>query len=232
MSQARKRNAQDLRREEFERRVLAALETKPGRVAKTVNSPSFLWLLSLLLITVGGSWLALHQQCAKESDELGIRYIRLQREIFDRRLYIAEVLFHATSVDELKERLAHIPHTYGETKDRPIHDMQSELNRLAATRVDDSDMRSREHEATKDLAYKGRHLGQFGPLWNGRVPHDLLDSDMEEIREFGMRLGRSIDTMNRRWNVFGRTHDCGPSNLYELTTGNRSVKTVTIKGFF
>jgi hypothetical protein len=47
------------REREFQQRVLAAVEKpKTSRIFKIMNAPSFLWLLTALILTVGGAYIS------------------------------------------------------------------------------------------------------------------------------------------------------------------------------
>jgi hypothetical protein len=80
-------NIFDRREEEFRRRLLAALEKPPThRLYRAINSPFILWLLSALLITIGGAYLSNHRTCVEGAQKDIVLYERLASEIFYRRL--------------------------------------------------------------------------------------------------------------------------------------------------
>src|SRR5713226_8047836 len=80
------RHREQRERREFETRVLAALEKpKANRLVRLINSPAFLWLLSLLALTIGGGFLTGYQACNRDALQTIESYQRLAREVNLRR---------------------------------------------------------------------------------------------------------------------------------------------------
>jgi hypothetical protein len=64
-------------------------EPKPNKLWTFVNSGIFLWLLSATLLTVGGGYIANHQQCMRDADQIIERRSRLSLEILSRNASFA-----------------------------------------------------------------------------------------------------------------------------------------------
>ncbi|MGA2895171.1 MAG: hypothetical protein ABSE22_20090 [Xanthobacteraceae bacterium] len=74
------------REREFQARLLAAVE-KPKRRTfwELLNSGFVLWLLSVVLLSVGGGYISNHQQCMKDADTIIAQRFPLQEEIIGRQ---------------------------------------------------------------------------------------------------------------------------------------------------
>ncbi len=98
--------ASDFRRQrrerEFQERVLEALEKpKKNRLIAVVNSGFFLWLLTAILVTLGGGYITNHQQCMRDADQIIARKNHLQQEILARQPMQLELVEKAQTLDQL-----------------------------------------------------------------------------------------------------------------------------------
>ena len=77
---------------EFQRRVLAAVDRvlaavekpKRGRLLAIINSSFFIWLMSVLLLTIGGSYITNHKQCLDDAEKIMDRRDHLRQEMYVR----------------------------------------------------------------------------------------------------------------------------------------------------
>jgi hypothetical protein len=73
------------REREFQRRVLAAVERpKRGRLLAIINSSFFIWLMSVLFLTIGGSYVTNHRQCLDDAEKIISRREHLRQELRSR----------------------------------------------------------------------------------------------------------------------------------------------------
>jgi hypothetical protein len=115
------------REREFQSRMLAAVE-KPkqsttGVVAKVLNSPFTLWLLSAILITVGGAFFSTRQQCIADAEKVIESAAKLDSEIARRQRYIFRSIVAAETVAELKDALAKMPTLYADFAGRSLFEL-------------------------------------------------------------------------------------------------------------
>lgn len=98
--------------EVFKKRVLKAIERpKKSGVIRIINSGFFLWLLTLLVVTAGGTYLTSYQQCRKDAADEIEKNTKVQRELFQREVKIREIIFNSTSVVEMNSKLGQ-PYSY------------------------------------------------------------------------------------------------------------------------
>lgn len=89
------------REREFQVRVLAAVEKpKRNRLLAIINSAFFLWLMSALLLTVGGGYITNHKQCLEDADKIISRRSHLRQELFNRDLAYQRRVSEAKSFPE------------------------------------------------------------------------------------------------------------------------------------
>jgi len=89
------------RERDFQARVLSAVEKSKGNRLWTILNSSFvLWLLSAILLTVGGTYFSTHQQCIREAENFIVRRGRIVHEIYIRALERHRVVEKATTFQE------------------------------------------------------------------------------------------------------------------------------------
>ena len=93
---------------EFQRRVLAAVDRvlaaverpKRGRLLAIINSSFFIWLMSVLLLTIGGSYITNHKQCLDDAEKIISRRDHLEQELHSRQ---ADYHRHVTEAKTYQE---------------------------------------------------------------------------------------------------------------------------------
>jgi hypothetical protein len=93
---------------EFQRRVLAAVDRvlaavekpKRGRLLAIINSSFFLWLMSVLLLTIGGSYITNHKQCLDDAEKIIDRRRHLRAELYSRDIDYVRRVKEATTLRE------------------------------------------------------------------------------------------------------------------------------------
>jgi hypothetical protein len=95
------RNKQDLRR-----RISDG--SKKSRFIAVINSGFFLWLLTAICLTIGGSIFAERQKCVADSRALIDRFNALDEELVFRDLYVSSKIRSAKTIEDLtKTTLTH-----------------------------------------------------------------------------------------------------------------------------
>jgi hypothetical protein len=82
-------------RERASQKRLLASVPKRNIVLAVINSAFFLWLLSAILLTIGGGYVTNHQQCMREADQFIARRSHLASEIFSRNAAFATTIADA-----------------------------------------------------------------------------------------------------------------------------------------
>lgn len=163
----------------FRQRVLAAIEKPPkSRLLAIVNSSLFLWVLTLLVVTTGGTALTSYQQCVKEADEAIERNTRVQREIFQRELRIKQILLGASSVADMRTQMKQPNSYYPEFAGFPTQ-LLKESNLAFLQKV--TDFKVLLGEA---LPMPRPELLRIYSIASGQLPDALSDKDLPLLREF------------------------------------------------
>src|ERR1700730_14386792 len=90
------------RERDFQSKVLASLKApEKNAFFKYANMPFVLWLLSAIILTLGGAYFSGYQQCIKDATDLGERYTQLSRELFQRNDAIASIVRNAKSMEDV-----------------------------------------------------------------------------------------------------------------------------------
>ena len=96
--------------DEFQTRLLAALEApKQNRFLAVINSSCFLWLLTALFITAGGTYFAKYQECAREADQISDKFQRLNEELYLRRSAVFQAISEGTYMDSIRTGVKDLP---------------------------------------------------------------------------------------------------------------------------
>jgi hypothetical protein len=198
------------------------------RFGTLLSSGAFQFVVSAFVLGLGGTWFTAYQQCRKDAEETGIRYMRLGYEINFRRSEYAVAMGLSANVAELQARLATVSYTYAEFKDRTVRDIQGEWSRLGR-KVDDAEFQRQRFESTSEITMKGRYLGQFGPLWNGQVPPVLKDEDMPDVHDFAERLHKTSQSNLGVLSRYTYRTNCGATTLLRTLFGDEEAKTVVIR---
>jgi hypothetical protein len=192
--------------QDFRARVLASIEKpKENRFWKFLNKPFTLWLMSLLLISVIGSYLSAYQQCRKDADDEIEHSTKIAREIFQRELNIRTIIMKKSTVDEMRQELAKPNAYYPELSGLQIEMLQeayaSFMNRVINVKV---------VPPTSDQS----RLLELRPISLGVIPSNIGDKDIPTLREYAAKM------LAQAWPLplpgFGvsRFHPaCGPSNI-------------------
>jgi hypothetical protein len=91
------------REREFQKAVLAALsKPKENGLWALLNRPFTLWLLSLILLTIGGSYLTAHRQCQEDADKQIDQLEELDTEIERREQHIREIVEQNASIAAIR----------------------------------------------------------------------------------------------------------------------------------
>lgn len=92
--------------DQFRERLILAIERPPTvKLFKVLNSAFFLWSLTAILLTCGGSYLTKRQECLRDFGKLSEAYDPLQDEIFHRRAGLVVAVRKVNDFEQLTELL-------------------------------------------------------------------------------------------------------------------------------
>ena len=120
------------REREFQSKVLARLEPEKNTFLKYANMPFVLWLLSAIILSLGGAYFTGYQQCIKDATDLGEKYNQLSRELFQRNDAIASIVENAKLMDDVVKQANVIPSREPELRDPHFLSIERELAKIEA----------------------------------------------------------------------------------------------------
>ena len=101
------------REREFQAKVLDALDKqKNNRFLSIINSAAFLWFLSALFVTAGGSYYTKYQECARQADETIDKFQHLNEELYIRRKAIFQAISDGANMDAIRTSIKDLPSIY------------------------------------------------------------------------------------------------------------------------
>lgn len=208
---------------EFQTRLLKALE-KPKRhwFFRLVNSPSFLWLATALLITLGGAYLTNYQQCDREASAIADSYSRLKTEINGRIEYIQGIFKDAKTLAEIREALSKpFPWKYAEFRDKTLFELQ-ELRRRAARR---SKQRPGSLDPGSDFRTNAA-FRKFRKIFEGTIEPTINESDLPNFKTFVSEARKYERSYFGGIDYFALTADCTPRTTIAYAFAPNTTKII------
>jgi hypothetical protein len=170
-----------LRDRKIQERLLAALERpKKPLLIRLVNSAAFLWLSTLLLVTIGGGFLTNYQQCVRDADILSERHARIFRELNTRQRALAALIEISPTVEEIRAGVAKLPYTYSDLKERTLFDLNREFE-LIHTKIDDSALPQQFQANAVTLA---SWINFSTNLFQGEIPATMKNDQLPDFKKF------------------------------------------------
>ena len=188
----------DWRDREFQRRLLAALEKpKPNRLIAVVNSAVFLWLLSALLVTFGGTYFASHQACIQDGDRAVERWHRLTREISVRHEELLFVVASAKTISSIRDAIPKLPSVYFELRERTLFELTRERS-LLSNEVDFSAVRlATVRLPRREPSFDEWRFAPYGQIGLGILERDVKDELLDDgLRDYFVRI---LEDRKRDW---------------------------------
>jgi hypothetical protein len=173
------------RERDFQAKVLGALD-KPesNRFVTIINSAAFLWFLSALFITAGGSYLTKYQECARQADEIAGKFQRINEELYIRRKAIFQVISDSSSMDAIRSGIKDLPSIYVELKPRTIADLDEEFRKLNA-RIDHSPLGELfARFRVSDTTVTPIQMKTFGAIALGIVAKSWPETSLDNLKYF------------------------------------------------
>ncbi len=188
-----------------------------------LNSTVFHLFVGGLVVGAGGTWFGEYQACRKHGDEIGPRFLHLEREIGSRQEQYAAILGTSKTLAEITERLGKVPYTYLEFKGRTTRDLIGDTLTLRRE-IDVGEWIAQDVKLSP--TFKGRDFFQFAGFWVGEVPFSVTDADVPALRQFSVllyKIGAAASVDNFTWR-----DNCSAPTLIRWLLGDESAKIVTI----
>ena len=109
---------------------VAKVKKPVSRLWLFVNSGLFLWLLTAVFVTIGGSYFSQIQKCVADADALGERYYILTRELSNRNTEFARAIHVAESIEALKRAKAEYKSDFAEFQAKTGDEIESEWRHI------------------------------------------------------------------------------------------------------
>ncbi len=182
------------REREFQAKVLDALDKqKNNRFLSIINSAAFLWFLSALFVTAGGSYYTKYQECARQADETIDKFQHLNEELYIRRKAIFQAISDGASMDAIRSSIKDLPSIYVELKPRTIPDLDAEFRKLNAridhSRLDELIARFQ----VSDPTVTPFQMKTFGSIALGIVAKSWPETALDNLKYFAHRYQVSFE---------------------------------------
>jgi hypothetical protein len=209
-----------LRRErEFQSRVLAALERpKRGKLAAFVNSPFFLWLLSIVFVTMGSIYFNTQQQCLRDARQIADNYKRIVDELGIKKFAIYYSVMQARSMEDVRKTMRSLPWLYSDLRERSLRQLDKEMDDIVYSHMAGG--------VRRELSFVPGYLAseaKFMALWDGYFDSSLTDRDLGEMK-------RVIQANSQHWMKqveLGRYSTvepwCSPPRIFGLIAGTEKT---------
>jgi hypothetical protein len=182
----------DRQRDNFRRR----LEPQPkgpertNIIIRVLNSPFVLWLMSAMLLTVGGAYFTGSQKCEADAGRLITSYYKQQIELMRRLEYISAGVARAKSIEDIRRVIETQPFVYDDLKTRTTRDLNYEV--LRTERLIDftkdarfiDNVKQRRAADGPGFRFSPHDLLRYGGLPVGEWPFDLNEDDLDAAKHF------------------------------------------------
>jgi hypothetical protein len=165
---------------EFQSRVLAAVEKpKESRLWALLNKPFMLWILSLILLTVGGSYFTAYRQCEQDAYAQIDQFTKLKHELIARENHIRQIVVDNPTVAAMRDKLLSPNYYfYPEYKDYPVEAIREAYNESAQKIMDHGHFDRRPPLPASDQ--------KFVRVMDGEIPASVTDADIPALRKFAL----------------------------------------------
>jgi len=176
------------REKEFQLAILNAIgdKKKSSKVVAFINSAAFLWLLTLIVVTVGGSFFSERQQCFKEAQTQIEVYDKLEAELKYRQSQIRQKVADAKSIEELTKSLTQISHFSPEFAQFSTFFLTQQYRQLSQQLTPELRLiaaRNEKIRADRDPKAQTMRI-RFGAITMGHPPQNMTDTDLPALKEF------------------------------------------------
>jgi hypothetical protein len=192
----------------FQASVLAALEKpKENRVWAFLNKPFTLWFLSLILLTVGGSYFSAYRQCQQDAYTQIDQFQKLRRELLERESHIRQIINGYSTIAAMREQLSLPYFFYPEYKDYPLGTIRDAYSRYSQRIINFKDFRH-----WRDLTPE---TAKFSDVENAQISGAVTDDDIPALQRFVRLPLAALLVSSMDFSPFLFAPACRPSALYQ-----------------
>jgi hypothetical protein len=188
------KNERDRQWSNFRARLDASPKSpeKPNLILRILNSPFTIWLLSAIVITVGGSYITGYQKCEADAGRLITNYYKDQIELIRRFDYVRAKVSAAKSFEDINHAFETHPVVYDDLKNRTTRDLQFELLRTeqlidfshASRRAMSVGMGLITEADGRPFPFSPVDIHRYGALSVGEWPDSIDEADLDRAKHF------------------------------------------------
>jgi hypothetical protein len=202
---------------------------RPHLLIRCLNAPFTLWLLSAIVLTVGGAYFSGHQKCEADTEKIITNYYKLQIELMERLEHIQAGVASAKSLQDINDTLQTQPNVYIELKERTTRDMIYELRRTEGV-IDYSRAKSFIDDLTPRFPsiISPSDVVRYGSIPVGQKPTDMTPDDLQPAKRFvEADLGYQIEKL-RVYNQISLWTKCDFINSFLGATARGPRKVIEV----
>jgi hypothetical protein len=204
---------------EFQQRLLAAVEKPPTRgIFRVINSAAFLWLCTILFVTIGGATYSTYQQCIREARQAVGTNDKLLAEIRGREAHFSEIVLQSKTLKIVRAQFEkdYYHYVYLEYKGQSTREIREQYYRF----LKDNGLPMQDRYVTKSIDEP--LASQASLIADGILDYGIKDSDLDILKSYAQKLhglGEIHLSLRAFLNQQGFDKlepNCGPRTLYTL----------------
>jgi hypothetical protein len=197
----------------FQASILAALEKpKENKFWALLNKPFTLWLLSLILLTVGGSYISAYRQCQQDAYAQIEQFQKLRRELLERENHIRQIVNGNSTIAAMRDQLAQPYFHDPEYKDYSLKTIKDAYDQYSKQRIIDFNDIRHWRDVTAETM-------KFSDVENGQISTAITDDDIPALRHF-VSLPQVVLLVGQMdFSPVRYIPACRPSAIYQHTVG-------------
>jgi hypothetical protein len=217
------------------------------RLLAAANSAIFLWLLSAIALSIGGTYYVQRKECLAEADRLVSKLSNGINELSSKELYVEDAAKRARNIQEFKEMIKTASYVQADfrnySRDSILHALWTIMHDAGLIQSDPSfpegaDLPGRPNPSPEEIEAESkrksfeelyRRFGYgAGDVFAGHVAPDVSDGDLPMIRAYVREV-----TNKPVWSGWGVEPNCSfQSEMKRLLLGTplKAVRVLTARG--
>lgn len=198
------------------------LKSIGNRFLKIINAPITIWVLSVIFLSIGGTYFSTFQQCQRDFSQFKESYIKIAKEYYFRRQILATNLVEAKSIDDVKKAVSKKDGLYSEFAGKPLFEI-SELFERLKEQIEFTIFLSKTVDERMSL-FQGSLDEYEGivPLVDGQWRNIRID-DLPAVRQLGLDFAIFVEDWADLYIKPRITAQCGPLEIYRIGVGQRTL---------
>ncbi len=183
-----------------------------------INSPIFIWMLTVVVVTLGGAYYTTYRQCVADARQIVSISATYGVEIRHRQDEIANAIGEAATVVDLRKALEKKTYFISDLKDKTMIELQAAY-RDAYLQIDRSGI-----DATPERALISSPLfARFGVIFSGYLPPTLSDADLPDLKKYAAIVSATNLAILLRELTTIYEIGCTPLNVVLIALGENPV---------